>query len=166
MGISERDYSPESTATRVPSTVPVAAPSTSVAGSLTPSPSISSSSRVSSGSKSNTGAIAGGVVGGLVGLVLVTSAVFFVMKKKCSQIPPFPNSPGAQTSSPSGVYGSTPFGRLETTQLKLYDPSDKSTFPPSPPVTRMTESSRDIPNNAIYLTSSLQPGAYNGMPEI
>jgi len=160
---------PESTASNVQSTGSVNPTSTLNPATLTASP--SSSSAGSSGSSSNTGAIAGGVVGGVVGVALIIGLViFFVMKKKRSQIPPSAQFTSAPTSPPppSATYtGSTAFAPLMT-QPKLYDPSDPSTFPASPPPTTIrTASSHDVQNTANYSTTSVRPGGhYSGMPEI
>ncbi|KAN0076910.1 hypothetical protein V8E55_010765 [Tylopilus felleus] len=154
---------PESTASHAQSTGTAAATSSTAAASLTPSPSVSSSNRASS----NTGAIAGGVVGGVVGVALIAAVVvYFVMKRKRSRAPPSAQFTGNETS-PSAVYtGPTPFAP-QMAQPKLYDPSDPSTFPSSPPPpTFLTGSSHDVSNGTIYSTTSLRPGAYSGAPEI
>ncbi|KAF8557316.1 hypothetical protein OG21DRAFT_1482401 [Imleria badia] len=157
---------PESTASHPQSTGTAVPTSTGVSASVTPSPSVSSTS--TSKSKSDTAAIAGGVVGGVVGLALIVGlAVFFVIKKKRSQIPPSAQFAGAQPLS--SIYtDSTPFAAQapQMVQPRLYDPSDPSTFPVSPPPT--TISSQDVPNSTIHSsTSMLRPGGfYSGVPEI
>ncbi|KAI9570445.1 hypothetical protein HD554DRAFT_2018193 [Boletus coccyginus] len=125
----------------------------------------------SSGSSSDTAAIVGGVVGGVVGLALIAGAVvFFVKRKKRSQTPPSGQFAAAPTSpaSPSAVYtDTTPFAP-QMVQPRLYDPSDPSTFPASPPPTTIrTGSSHGVQTTVNYSNPSMQPGGYySGVPEI
>lgn len=181
---SDRSDNPESTATNVQSTGSIG-PATSVPVSLTPSPS-STSSATSSSSSSDTGAIAGGVVGGVVGAALIAAVViFFVMKKKRSQVPPSAEFAGRPISSayPSPGYTDvTPFvpqmgqprlyvsvvKSLKTWCLTIFqDPSDPSTFPASPPPTTISGSSNNIQSPTLnYSSHSVHPGYYSGAPEI
>ncbi|KAI9571570.1 hypothetical protein HD554DRAFT_2168839 [Boletus coccyginus] len=161
--------SPESTALNNAKSTGSVYP-TDASASLTASPSPTGTGTASSGSSSSTAAIVGGVVGGVVGLALIAGVVvFFVMKKKRSQTPPSalftsPTSP----APPSGVYTDTTPFVPQMAQSRLYDPSDPSTFPASPPSTTIqTGSSHGIQHTVNYSTSSMQPGGYYaGVPII
>ncbi|KAH7889385.1 hypothetical protein F5I97DRAFT_1843920 [Phlebopus sp. FC_14] len=169
---------PESTATRVQSTGSVPSSTGSVPASVTntlPSP---AATTATSGSKnSNVGAIAGGVVGGVVGLAAIVGALaYFFVKKRRSQTPPSAAfSDGASrytnsmyTSGPSQNPFSPP---AQMTQQRLYDPSDPSTFPTSPPSpTILTSASNNYQNPSIhsnvFSSQTGRPGGYSGAPEI
>ncbi|KAH0827028.1 hypothetical protein J3R83DRAFT_4709 [Lanmaoa asiatica] len=161
-----RIHNPESTATNAQSTGSLVSTSTLASASLTNSPS-STSGSTSSGSSSNAGAIAGGVVGGVVGVALIVGAVvFFIMKKKRSRIPPpaqFASTPMTSGYPSPGYTDTTPFAP-QMAQPKLYDPSDPSTFPASPPPTTITSASSNNVHNPAFPTT--HPGYYSGVPEI
>ncbi|KIJ69050.1 hypothetical protein HYDPIDRAFT_164720 [Hydnomerulius pinastri MD-312] len=168
---------PESTATHVQSTGSIIPSTTgSVPASLTntPAPTQTQSGGSGSGKSSNTGAIAGGVVGGIVGLAAIVGViVYFVMKKKRSQIPPsaqFNDSARAAGYTNSMYTSNTnPFTPpAQMTQQRLYDPSDPSTFPTSPPSpTIFTSPSNNYQNPSVnYSAQSGRPGGYSGAPEV
>jgi len=170
---------PEATATAPQSTASVISTSTSPF-SISSSPSSSVLPAGSSSSQTNVGAIAGGVVGGVVGIALIAAVVvFFVMKKRRSQIPPSAQFAGHPPSAnPSNGYAPQPAPpgspySPQMTQPKLYDPSDPSTFPVSPsPPTTMTGSTVNAPTSFVTYSSnypSVRPGtggAYTGAPEV
>lgn len=99
-------------------------PTSIVTTSTTPS---SSSSK----SKSNTGAIAGGVVGGIVAILLIVLGGLFYCNKRRRL---------ARRRKPSAVVRgledqaslAPPMTYIQPAPMKLYDPSDPTTFPPSP----------------------------------
>ncbi|KAI9571579.1 hypothetical protein HD554DRAFT_1790893 [Boletus coccyginus] len=158
---------PESTAPNsAQSTGSVNPASTVASASLTALPSPTGTGTTSSGSSSSTAAIVGGVVGGVAGLALIAGVVFFVMRKKRSQTPP--SAHFTAPTSPSGVYTNTTHFVPQMAQPRLYDPSDPSTFPASPPpTTTRTGSSHGIQHTVNYSTSSMQPsGYYTGLPTV
>ncbi|KAI9571575.1 hypothetical protein HD554DRAFT_2168843 [Boletus coccyginus] len=162
---------PESTASNsAKSTGSVNPVSTVASASLTASPSPTAIDTASSGGSSSTAEIVGGVVGGVVGLALIAGVVvFFVMKKKRSQIPPSAHFTAPTSSAPlSGVYTDITSFVPQMAQPRLYDPSDPGTFPASPPSTTIrTGSSHGVQHTANYSTSSMQPGGYyTGLPTI
>jgi len=127
----------------------------------------------SSGSNksSNAGAIAGGIVGGLVGLGLVAGAIaiFLVRRRRAYRAPSasfgiYGNGANPIRSPPpmSQEYRHPVYGDGVQTSLKLYNPSDPSTHPSSPPApTIHTTDSGLLPQG--------QPGRlgqYNFVPEV
>ncbi|KAF9068759.1 hypothetical protein BDP27DRAFT_1326569 [Rhodocollybia butyracea] len=108
------------------SVAPSSASSTSGPGASNTPASTSSSS----GGKSEAGAIAGGVVGGLAFISLLAVGVVFYRRRRQDNRSSEPILDGAdmQMATP------TPFvlpGSSSTPPLKLYNPSDPSTFPQS-----------------------------------
>ncbi|KAG2349766.1 hypothetical protein BDR05DRAFT_979875 [Suillus weaverae] len=172
---------PESTATKIQSTSTVTQ-SSSVSASLTSfSGAASSSSSTSSpanSTSSNVGAIAGGVVGGIVGAaVIIGFATWFFVKRRRSATAPsaafsdIGGGPGYTQSVYSTNPNPFPMQPQMTQQPRLYDPSDPTTFPNSPPSpTVLTTTSSNIYQNPsipshLYSQQS-RPGQYNGTPEI
>ncbi|OAX38931.1 hypothetical protein K503DRAFT_865799 [Rhizopogon vinicolor AM-OR11-026] len=173
--------SPESTATKVQSTGSTI-PSTTSLFSLTPSPNIATSSAAqsttSTSKSSNVGAIAGGVVGGVVGIAAIVGlAAWFCVKRRRSTTAPsaafrdIDGGPGYTQSVYSANPHPFPMQPEMAQQPRLYDPSDPSTFPNSPPSpTIQTTSTSNIYQNPsipshVYSQQS-RPGQYSGAPEV
>ncbi|EGN95741.1 hypothetical protein SERLA73DRAFT_186929 [Serpula lacrymans var. lacrymans S7.3] len=174
---------PESTATRVQSTGSVA--SSSPTSSPAPTSSSGSSPGSTSGSPSsshtNAGAIAGGVVGGVVGVGLIAAAIgFFVVRSRRPKLAPsaaYNESVAGSANKPrsdytNSMYQVNPFpGQSPMTPPRLYDPSDPSTFPTSPP-TPTIQTTGSNPNafspshGYPSQTQFPRPGQYSGAPEI
>ncbi|KDQ60966.1 hypothetical protein JAAARDRAFT_31964 [Jaapia argillacea MUCL 33604] len=154
---------PESTATSSKPTgsLTSSGPSSGTASSTTTGP--PSSTSTAAGKKSNTGAIAGGVVAGVVVLALIVAGVaFYLMRKRRADR----NAPsamyGVQPPMSDAGYSNPPYIQQPApmTPSKYYDPSDPSTFPPSP-----------VGSPTIHTTSSgyagyPRPGQYTGVPEL
>lgn len=165
--------SPESTATTAPATATSVSTTTGVVASLTAAPSSSTTSLSQPSSKStNTSAIVGGAVGGVVGLAAIAGLATWFFLRRRRQVTPFSATDGgAPPPATNSMYmGSSPFTSLAT-QPKLYDPSDPSTFPTSPPSpTIQTSLSNGYQNPSIhsnlYASQSGRPGGYNGVPEL
>ncbi|KAF8468656.1 hypothetical protein JB92DRAFT_3059041 [Gautieria morchelliformis] len=137
---SHNSSAPDSSAVSATATATVTPTSSSSLNSTgVPAPNSNTSSSKSS---TNAGAIAGGVVGGVVGLALVgLIAFFFWRRRRAATAPPSAQFAGISTlteklglTGPSPSYGGfqTPALPMQTAPLKLYDPSDPSTFPASP----------------------------------
>ena len=123
----------------------------------------------SSGGGSNVGAIAGGVVGGLAGLGILTAlVVWYIMKRKRSQVAPssaYMNSsqPPNKFNPPNYEPPLTPSAPPSPMRM-TYNPSDPSTFP-----TAFHDPS--IGTNSAYPQTLYDPnaarmGRYSGAPEI
>ncbi|KAL4067924.1 hypothetical protein V8B97DRAFT_2021726 [Scleroderma yunnanense] len=164
---------PESTATKAQSTATAVTSSTLTpstgggsSGTVTQSPTPSSSS-----SKSNTGAIVGGAVGGVVGLAAIAALItWFCVRRRRQAKPPSAMYDGTTPGTNSMYTATNPF-TPPVTQPRLYDPSDPSTFPTSPPSpTIHTSPSTGYQNNSvhsnIYAAQGGRPGAYSGAPEL
>ncbi|KAG2158230.1 uncharacterized protein EDB93DRAFT_1238020 [Suillus bovinus] len=172
---------PESSATKVQSTGSVTYSSTVSALTSSSGAAAGSSSPTSSptnSTSSNAGAIAGGVVGGVVGAALIIGlATWFFIKRRRSATAPsaaFSDIGGGPGYNTQSVYSPNPLpfaGQTQMTQPRLYDPSDPSTFPGSPPSpTILTTGSSNIYQNpsipSHVLSQQSRPGQYNGTPEI
>ncbi|KAG1827173.1 uncharacterized protein BJ212DRAFT_1294516 [Suillus subaureus] len=167
---------PESTATSVQSTGSVTY-SSSVSASLTSSSGAATGSSTTS-SKSNVGAIAGGVVGGFVGAaVIIGLATWYFVKRRRSATAPsaafsdIGGGPGYTQSVYSANPHPFPMQPQMTQQPRLYDPSDPTTFPGSPPSpTVLTTASSNIYQNpsipSHVFSQQSRPGQYSGTPEI
>lgn len=160
---------PESTATKAPATASGVSTTTSVSAVLTASPSSSATSQPTSKSN-NTGAIVGGAIGGVVALAAIAGlAIWFRRRRQVT--PASAMYDGAPPPVTNSVYmGSSPF-TSPATQQKLYDPSDPSTFPTSPPSpTIQTTPSNGYQNPSIhsnlYASQGGRPGGYSGAPEL
>ncbi|KAG2111662.1 uncharacterized protein F5147DRAFT_686203 [Suillus discolor] len=170
---------PESTATKVQSTATVANPS-SVSASLTGSSGAATGSPTTSSTKStssNAGAIAGGVVGGVVGAAAIIGLVtWFIVKRRRSATAPSAafSDIGGGAGYTQSVYSPNTHSfptQPQMTQQRLYDPSDPSTFPGSPPTpTVLTTASSNIYQNpsipSHVFSQQSRPGQYSGTPEI
>ncbi|KAG1891139.1 hypothetical protein F4604DRAFT_1949432 [Suillus subluteus] len=170
---------PESTATSVQSTGSVAS-SSSVSASLTSSSGTATGSSTSStdSKSSNAGAIAGGVVGGIVGVAAIIGfATWFFIKRRRSATAPsaafsdIGGGPGYTQSVYSANPHPFPVQPQMTQQPRLYDPSDPTTFPGSPPSpTVLTTASSNIYQNpsipSHVFSQQSRPGQYSGTPEI
>ncbi|KAG2157220.1 hypothetical protein DEU56DRAFT_921244 [Suillus clintonianus] len=171
---------PESTATKVQSTGTVTY-STSVSASATGISAAAGSSTTTSSptasKSSNVGAIAGGVVGGIVGAAAIIGFAtwLFVKRRRSSTAPSAAFSdigggPGYTHSVYSANPSPFPMQPQMTQQQRLYDPSDPTTFPGSPPspTLQTTGSSNIYHNPSIPSAFSQQPrpGQYSGTPEI
>jgi len=109
----------------------------------------SSSTPPSSHSSTNTGAIAGGVVGGIACLAIIGGLIaWYLLRKKRSSNAEIMNTTQEFDYPQSSYYP-------QTTQARLYNSSDPSTFPPS--VEDM------LSNNSGGQFAPLQ---YNGTPEL
>ncbi|KAF8523980.1 hypothetical protein JB92DRAFT_3140622 [Gautieria morchelliformis] len=95
----------------------------------------------SSAHSPNVGAIAGGIVGGVVGLLLVLLAAVCLYRRRIrssnvalvDQVVHEKNAFGDQTSPPPKLAAeNNAFSTAQTIPPRLYDPSDPSTFPPTP----------------------------------
>ncbi|KAG1832053.1 hypothetical protein EV424DRAFT_82267 [Suillus variegatus] len=172
---------PESTATKVQSTATVpysssaSASLTGSSGAATGSSTTSSSSTKST--SSNAGAIAGGVVGGVVGIAAIIGLVtWFVVKRRRSATAPSAafSDIGGGAGYTQSVYSPNTHSfptQPQMTQQRLYDPSDPSTFPGSPPSpTLLTTASSNIYQNpsipSHVFSQQSRPGQYSGTPEI
>ncbi|KAG6333493.1 hypothetical protein ID866_5596 [Astraeus odoratus] len=163
---------PESTATKAPSTATGVTSSTAVSASLTSTSAgaLASTTTQASSSSSNVGPIVGGTVGGVV--ILAAAAAFVTwlcMRRRRKATPPSAlydgNTPGVTNS----MYTATSPFTSPVTQPKLYDPSDPSTFPTSPPSpTIHTSSGYQNPSihSNIYGSQTGRPGGYSGAPEL
>ncbi|KAG2041610.1 hypothetical protein BDR03DRAFT_945232 [Suillus americanus] len=168
---------PESTATSVQSTGSVTSAS-SVSASLTSSSGTATGSSTSNSKSSNAGAIAGGVVGGIVGAaVIIGLATWFCFKRRRSATAPsaafsdIGGGPGYTQSVYSANPHPFPMQPQMTQQPRLYDPSDPTTFPGSPPSpTVLTTASSNIYQNpsipSHVFSQQSRPGQYSGTPEI
>ncbi|KIK49219.1 hypothetical protein CY34DRAFT_797160 [Suillus luteus UH-Slu-Lm8-n1] len=170
---------PESTATKVQSTGTVTSAS-SVSASLTNSGTATGSPTTSptNSTSSNVGAIAGGVVGGIVGAAAIIGfATWFFVKRRRSATAPsaaftdIGGGPGYTQSVYSSNPHPFPMQPQMTQQPRLYDPSDPTTFPGSPPSpTVLTTGSSNIYQNpsipSHVFSQQPRPGQYNGTPEI
>jgi len=153
-------------------TAQLAGDSPEVTGSASVVPSSTSSSQSiitsntsspsSSKSSSNTGAIAGGVVGGIIGVALIAGFVtwFTIRRSRARSVHPAELS-GDQGSDMAVVPYPSDIGRL-----KLYDPSDPSTFPTNAPSPTILAS--DSSRRRFGSSPDLQPNqiAYSGLPEV
>ncbi|KIM62167.1 hypothetical protein SCLCIDRAFT_120554 [Scleroderma citrinum Foug A] len=163
---------PESTATKAQATatavtssaLPASITSSGNAGTQSPSP--------SSSSKSNTGAIVGGAVGGVVVLGAIAAFItwFCIRRRRRQTKAPSAMYDGSAPGGTNSMYTTSPF-TPSATQPKLYDPSDPTTFPASPPSpTIHTTPSTGYQNNSIhsnlYAAQGGRPGAYSGVPEL
>ncbi|KAJ3812314.1 hypothetical protein F5876DRAFT_74964 [Lentinula aff. lateritia] len=130
---------PESTGSSPPT-------GTSTTGTSTPTltPTVSSQ-----GKKTNAGAIAGGVVGGVIVVLLALVALLYLRrmqrrrnKKGAARAEidvddkprPYPSGPVSMSSSAetgTGFHASIPTMSMPSAAMRLYDPSDPSTFPTS-----------------------------------
>ncbi|KIJ28828.1 hypothetical protein M422DRAFT_37206 [Sphaerobolus stellatus SS14] len=134
-------------------TTPIALPgATSSTSSATPSSTISKNSPTHTGpssklegGKSHKGAIAGGVLGVIAGLVLLGLGAFFVRRHllrkrgpRSSTIEPYspydiePFTPPSSASTHQSSYGHShhrPMTMNTLSNLRVYDPSDPSTYP-------------------------------------
>lgn len=170
---------PESTATKVQSTGSVIYSST-VSASVTSSGAATGSSTAppANSTSSDVGAIAGGVVGGIVGAAAIIGlATWFFVKRRRSATAPsaaftdIGGGPGYTQSVYSSNPHPFPVQPQMTQQPRLYDPSDPSTFPGSPPSpTVVTTASSNIYQNPsipshVY-SQQPRPGQYSGTPEI
>ncbi|KAJ8586098.1 hypothetical protein M405DRAFT_823905 [Rhizopogon salebrosus TDB-379] len=174
--------SPESSATKVQSSGTIVT-STSASASLTTAGSNATGTAVaqspsSTSKSSNVGAIAGGVVGGVVGLAAIAGlAAWFFVKRRRATTPASAafSDIGGGPGYTQSVYSTNPHPFPVPTQMaqqpRLYDPSDPSTFPISPPSpTIQTTSSNNIYQNPsipshVYSQQS-RPGQYSGVPEV
>ncbi|KAG2356136.1 hypothetical protein BDR07DRAFT_1464207 [Suillus spraguei] len=170
---------PESTATKAQSTVSVPSSSTASATLTSSSGSPTASSTSSNNSKSsNAGAIAGGVVGGVVGAAIIIGlATWYFIKRRRSTTAPsaafsdIGGGPGYSQSVFSANPHPFPMPQQMTEQPRLYDPSDPSTFPGSPPSpTLLTTSSSNVYQNpsipSHVFSQQSRPGQYSGTPEV
>ncbi|KAG1754638.1 hypothetical protein EDB19DRAFT_1667459 [Suillus lakei] len=169
---------PESTATSIQSTGSVTF-SSSVSASATGSAATGSSTTSPSNStSSNAGAIAGGVVGGIVGAAAIIGLAtwFFVKRRRSATAPSAAFSDiGGGPGYTQSVYSTNPhpfpMQPQMTQQPRLYDPSDPTTFPGSPPSPTVltTASSNMYQNPSIpshVFSQQSRPGQYSGTPEI
>jgi len=144
----------------------------------------------SNGHATNTGAIAGGVVGGVVGLALIIfGALYFIRRKRYQPVgtdaekakdspkqlevkysshrPGHHHKMSTLSSDPSEVFSTS------SVPLRLYDPSDPSTFPRTP-VSNISgarsTSAMEVhsPDASSQFSHSRGPsdGTYRGVPEI
>ncbi|KAG7092591.1 hypothetical protein E1B28_008934 [Marasmius oreades] len=90
-----------------------------------------------SGGSSNAGAIAGGVVGGVAGLAIIAALAFWLFRRRRSRQNVDPSFdintghlPSSSGSEPATRIGS-PYSLVSApaAKLRLYDPSDPTTFP-------------------------------------
>ncbi|KAG2041608.1 hypothetical protein BDR03DRAFT_669108 [Suillus americanus] len=175
---------PESTATSVQTTITVTY-STTISASLTSmSTSLTSSSGAATGSSttpasdstsSNVGAIAGGVVGGIAGAAAIIGlATWYFVKRRRSS-----TTPSAAFNDISGGPGHTQsFYSTNTTstfpmaqQLRLYDPSDPTTFPGRPhsftgPVATSSNVNLNPSMPSPVFPQQSRPGQYTGVPQV
>ncbi|KAI6005670.1 hypothetical protein EDD15DRAFT_661020 [Pisolithus albus] len=168
--------SPESTAAVSQSTatsLPTSTTSTSAIASVTPAPSLSTTPSPQSASKSsNTGAIVGGAVGGVVGLAAIVGlATWLFLRHRRKASAPDAMDGGVPPPGTGSMYMASSSFTTPLTQPKLYDPSDPSTFPTSPPSpTIHTTPSNGYQNASIhsnlYAPQGGRPGGYSGVPEI
>lgn len=138
---------PESTATKAQTTANGVSAG-AVSASLTALPTVTPSPF--SSKPSDVGAIAGGVVGGIVGLAALAALGIWFFKR------------GRRTiSSPSPLMSQHDLSDgIDSAALKLYDPSDPSTFPPS----SSPHSSVSFP--VIMFPPDDSRGEYTGLPEL
>jgi len=151
--------------TNLPESTGTSAPTASASSSPIGPPSSGSNK------SSNAGAIAGGVVGGLVGLGLVAGviAICLVRQRRAHRAPSasfgtYGNGANPTRSPPpmSQEYRHPVYGAGVQTPLKLYNPSDPSTHPSSPPApTIHTTDSGLLPQGQPG-----RPGQYNFVPEV
>ncbi|PPQ87237.1 hypothetical protein CVT25_004086 [Psilocybe cyanescens] len=99
-------------------------PTSAVASSGAPSTSPSTSGTASSHSHSKAGVIAGATVGGIVGAALIAALLYLLWRRRHPQPTgrydvPLPKDEHPGHPIPGGE------------QMKLYDPNDPTTFPPS-----------------------------------
>jgi len=141
--------------------------------STTPSP---ASGNTAPAKKSNVGAIAGGAVGGVVVLGLIAGLVAFlaVRKRRASKSvsspadgymnSPPPTSQQSMYSSPTYKSNIDNPAYGEHAALRVYDPSDPSTYPQSPPTpTIHTTNSGPVPHP---YGPQAQLTHYSGIPEL
>ncbi|KAF8237709.1 hypothetical protein L208DRAFT_1388882 [Tricholoma matsutake] len=110
--------------------------STHISTSATSTSTSSTTSAGSSSSSSNVGPIVGGVLGAFVGLGLIAGLLFWWMRgRNRRQTPPGP-SPKPMTEhlidGSTSMTSNTTAPVLHTSPMKLYNPSDPSTFPSFP----------------------------------
>jgi len=119
--------------------------------------------------KSNVGAIAGGVVGGVVVLALIAALVaFFLVRKRPAKSvasPAYGYRDSAMNSPPMNqhhsMYGNPSYS--ENPVPRLYDPSDPSTYPQSPPTPTIHTTGSGPASHPFH---PAQPGQYSGIPEV
>ncbi|KAH9035489.1 hypothetical protein EDB85DRAFT_863282 [Lactarius pseudohatsudake] len=118
-----------------------------VTGTASTSTSTVAQSTSTSNHSSNTGAIAGGVVGGVIGAALIAGViVWFSIRRRRARSSPYLDFQGGEMEQPPPH------------PLKIYDPSDPSTYP----------SKEYLPRANQLGSTYLQPsdGGYSGLPEI
>ncbi|KAJ3991785.1 hypothetical protein F5050DRAFT_1792536 [Lentinula boryana] len=170
---------PESTGTAPPT------------GSTSVSTPTVTSSALNQGKKTNAGAIAGGVVGGVVVLLLAVAALLYLRrrqrhrKKRAAaendiddEPRPYPVGPVSMSTLPdtidtgTGFHASIPTMSMPSAAMKLYNPSDPSTFPPTTLSTSQANHSPQSSETGVtgYFSSStfhdIRPNQQPGLPEL
>ncbi|KAG9003398.1 hypothetical protein FRB90_011185 [Tulasnella sp. 427] len=172
---------PESTYYGTPTATVTYYASTSVAATQTQSN--------AAGSNANVGAIAGGAVGGAVLLALIAVLIWMIIRRRQGRnanpmhilVPYHPSSTIQDMDQTTLNYG-TPYpptspdfsqgtmkGATPLSPMKLYDPSDPSTFPPTPGPFGYQSSLRTqttSPSNHHLQSPVSGGGQYSGIAEI
>ncbi|OAX34684.1 hypothetical protein K503DRAFT_774301 [Rhizopogon vinicolor AM-OR11-026] len=156
--------SPESTSTQVQSTTSIISSTTSVSASLTSSTIGATTQSLTSNVKSSSvEAIAGGVVGGVIAGIAIAGIVawLFVRRRRSTK-----------ARALSAVFSDSSVGPsvYMTRELRLYDPSNPSTFPASPPsgaIPTTVDNVYQKPSIPSHVYSN-STGAvqYSGVPEL
>ncbi|KAJ3783929.1 hypothetical protein GGU10DRAFT_359575 [Lentinula aff. detonsa] len=167
---------PESTGTAPPT------------GSTSVSTPTVTSSALNQGKKTNAGAIAGGVVGGVVVLLLAVAALLYLRrrqrhrKKRAAAANviddkprPYPVGPVSSDTidTGTGFHASIPTMSMPSAGMRLYNPSDPSTFPPtalstspSPPANHSPQSSETGVTGYFSSFHNIRPNRQPGLPEL
>jgi len=126
----------------------------------TSSRSSSSSTPPSSHSSTNTGAIAGGVAGGIACLAIIGGLIaWYLLRKRRSSNAKIMNTTQNLDYPQPSYYP-------QTTQTKLYSPSDPSTFPPSTEEMLIDNSRGKFSPLLPGMTVQPGRGQYSGAPEL
>ncbi|KIM63769.1 hypothetical protein SCLCIDRAFT_1213929 [Scleroderma citrinum Foug A] len=148
---------PQATSTMVTSTIPPT--SITLVGntgtqSPTPTPTPTPTPSPSSSSNPKTWTIVRGAVGGIVMLGAIATW-FYIRRRRQTKAPP--GGTMSTTTSPS---------THPATHLKLYDPSDPSTFPPSSPTMYTASYQNNSIHSNIHAAQGGHPITYRGAPEL
>ncbi|KAJ3736153.1 hypothetical protein DFJ43DRAFT_1204260 [Lentinula guzmanii] len=169
---------PESTGTAPPT------------GSTSVSTPTATSSALNQGKKTNAGAIAGGVVGGVVVLLLAVAALLYLRRRQrhrkkraaaANDIDdkprPYPVGPVSSDTidTGTGFHASIPSMSMPSAAMRLYNPSDPSTFPPTALSTSPSPQANHSPQSSEtgvtgYFSSStfhnIRPNQQPRLPEL
>ncbi|KAG1891138.1 hypothetical protein F4604DRAFT_393609 [Suillus subluteus] len=134
----------------------------------------SSATPVSDSTSSNVGAIAGGVVGGIAGAAAIIGLVtwYFVKRRRSSTTRSAAfNNIGRGPGQTQGFYSTNPTTFPMAQQLRLYDPSDPTTFPGhlhslTGPVATTSNVHLNPSMPSPVFPQQSHPGQYAGSPQV